>query len=237
MRGIIVHLGENKEIFLHESIYTSYLIVIFLSVLSFIIYSKIKKADIHEKPSGLLHIVEIAVEGINGLTSQVMGKHNLAFAPYMLTIAVYLLFANLSGLLGLVPPTSDYNVTLSLALITFVLIHFFSVKTKGVGGYFKQFAEPMALLLPINILGELANPISLSFRLFGNVLSGALIMHLVYTGLAQISNLLIPVVAWPLHGYFDIFSGLLQTFIFVMLSMTYINSNMAEPKEGKSKEK
>lgn len=228
-RGIILHLSENKEIWLHESIFSSYLIVILVSIFSLIIYSKIKKADIREKPRGVLHFVEIAVEGINGLTEQVMGKHNLGFAAYMLTVAVFLFFANLSGLVGLVPPTSDYNVTLSLALITFVLIHFFSIKTKGLGGYLKQFAEPIPLLLPINILGEIANPISLSFRLFGNVLSGALIMSLVYSGISLISKALIPLVAWPLHGYFDIFSGLLQTFIFVMLSMTYINSNMAEP--------
>lgn len=233
-RGIFIHLSEGKTIWFHESIFSSYLLVLVISILSLVIYFKIKKADIHERPRGLLHIVEILVEGINGLTIQVMGKHNLGFAPYMLSLAIFLLFSNLSGLLGMVPPTSDYNVTLSLALITFVLIHFFSLKTKGVLGYLKQYTEPLAFLLPINILGELANPISLSFRLFGNVLSGGLIMSLIYGALQKV-RLLIPVIAWPLHGYFDVFSGLLQTFIFIMLSMTYINSNMAEPEEEETK--
>ncbi|MCD1147582.1 F0F1 ATP synthase subunit A [Peptoniphilus sp. KCTC 25270] len=229
-RGIILHLA-NKEIWLHESIFTTYLLLVIITIGSIIISKKIKQADVHEKPKGVVHLVEIVVEAINGLVIQAMGERNLGFAPYMLTIGVFLAFANLSGLVGLVPPTSDYNVTLALALITFVLIHFFSVRTKGIGGYLKQYAEPLPLLLPINVLGEIANPISLSFRLFGNILSGALIMGLVYSGLSQISKILIPFVAWPLHAYFDVFSGALQTFIFIMLSMTYINSNMADEEE------
>lgn len=229
-RGIIIHAG-SREIWLHESLFTTFIIVVVLTVLSLYIYSKIKKADIHAKPTGLLHLVEIAVDGVNALTKQTMGEHNLGFAPYMLSLGAFLLLANLSGLLGFVPPTSDYNVTLALALITFGMIHFFSFKTKGFLGYLKQYAEPIPLLTPINILGELSNPISLSFRLFGNVLSGFLIMSLVYQGLSLISRFLIPVVAWPLHGYFDVFSGMLQTFIFVMLSMTYISTDMADPEE------
>ncbi|MDO5301491.1 MAG: F0F1 ATP synthase subunit A [Tissierellia bacterium] len=229
-RGIFLRIS-GQEIWLHESIFSSFLIVAILSIAAIMISRKIKNADIHEAPHGILHLVEIAVEGINTLTVQVMGEHNLGFAPFMFTLAVYLLFANLSGLVGLVPPTSDYNVTLAMALITFALIHIFSLRTKGLLGYLKQYAEPMAFLTPINILGEIANPISLSFRLFGNVLSGALIMGLVYQAIAQLSQFLIPVIAWPLHGYFDIFSGILQTFIFIMLSMTYINSSMADPEE------
>lgn len=228
--GISFFVG-GREIFLHESVLTSFIIVIFVTIMSIYIKSKIEKADIHDRPKGLLHIVEIAVETIDNMTIQNMGKRNIKFAPYMLSLAVFLVLANLSGLIGLTPPTSDYNVTLALALITFVLIHFFAIKSNGFGGYLKGYAEPFAFLTPINILGEIANPISLSFRLFGNILSGALIMSLVYTGLRKISALLIPIVAWPLHGYFDVFSGLLQTFIFVMLSMVYISTSMADEDE------
>lgn len=229
-RGIVIHAG-GQSIWLHESLFTTFVIVIFLTILSLYINKKIKKADFREKPKGILHMAEIFVEAVDNLTVETMGSHNKGFAPYMLSLAAFLACANLSGLLGFVPPTSDYNVTLALALITFVMIHFFSFKTKGFGGYFKQYTEPIAILTPINILGELANPISLSFRLFGNVLSGVLIMSLVYQGLGKISEFLIPLVAWPLHGYFDVFSGILQTFIFVMLSMTYIRSDMASPEE------
>lgn len=230
-KGIFFYLGD-KEIWFHESIFSTIIIVIVLTAFSIYIRSKIRKTDIGEKPKGILHLVEILVDGINSLTEQVMGRENLGFAPYMLTVGLFLLLANLSGLLGFTPPTSDYNVTLALALITFVMIHFFSLKTKGFGGYLKQYFEPLPILFPINLLGEIANPISLSFRLFGNILSGALIMSLLYKGLSKISSLLIPIVAWPLHGYFDVFAGLLQTFIFIMLSMSYIKSNMAEPEES-----
>lgn len=228
--GISFFIG-GREILLHESVLTSFIIVIIVTIASIYIKSKIEKADIHERPEGLLHIVEIAVEGIDNMTIQNMGKRNIKFAPYMLSLALFLVLANLSGLLGFTPPTSDYNVTLSLALVTFFLIHIFAIKTNGVGGYLKGYAEPFAFLTPINILGEIANPISLSFRLFGNILSGALIMSLVHSGLESISAFLIPIVAWPLHGYFDVFSGLLQTFIFVMLSMVYISSSMADEEE------
>ncbi|MDO5713511.1 MAG: F0F1 ATP synthase subunit A [Tissierellia bacterium] len=230
-RGLVVHL-KDKDLWFHESVVNSWVILIVLSILCVIIYNKIKKADPLEKPTGLLHIVEILVEAIDGLVIQTMGKRNLKFAPYMLSLGMFLACANLWGLLGFTPPTSDYNVTLALALITFVMIHFYSFKTKGAGGYFKQFAEPMFILTPINIIGEIANPISLSFRLFGNVLSGALIMSLVYQGLSKLSSFLIPIVAAPLHAYFDVFAGVLQTFIFLMLSMTYISSNMAEEEEN-----
>ena len=226
-RGLVVHL-KDKDLWFHESVVNSWVILLVLSVLSFVIYNKIKKADPLEKPKGLLHIVEILVESIDKLVLQTMGKRNLKFAPYMLSLGLFLACANLWGLLGFTPPTSDYNVTLALALITFVMIHFFAIKTKGLGGYIKDYGQPMVILTPINIIGEIANPISLSFRLFGNVLSGALIMSLVYQGLSKLSSFLIPVVAAPLHAYFDIFSGVLQTFIFLMLSMTYISSSMAE---------
>lgn len=230
-QGVVLHLASG-DVWFHASVVSSWIIVILLTILSLIIYAKLKKADPLAKPHGLLHLVEILVDGIDSLVTQSMGARNLGFSPYIMSLALFLVFANLWGLLGITPPpTSDYNVTLALALITFVLIHFFSVKTKGPIGYVKQFFEPLPFLFPINVIGEIANPISLSFRLFGNVLSGMLIMSLVYQGLAHLSRFLIPFVAAPLHAYFDVFSGVLQTFIFVMLSMTYITSNMADEEE------
>lgn len=229
-RGLIVHLAD-KDLWFHESVVNSWIIVILLTILSLVIYNKIKKADPLEKPKGLLSLAEILVGAIDGLVEQTMGKRNLKFAPYMMSLALFLALANLWGLLGMVPPTSDYNVTVALALITFFMIHFYGIKTKGIVNYIKDYGSPMILLTPINVIGEIANPISLSFRLFGNVLSGALIMSLVYGGLRHISSFLIPVVAAPLHAYFDVFSGILQTFIFIMLSMTYISSGMAEEEE------
>jgi F-type H+-transporting ATPase subunit a len=92
------------------------------------------------------------------------------------------------------------------------------------GGYIKGFFDPVPFLAPLNIIGELANPVSLSFRLFGNILSGVIIMGLIYQALGFISPLVTPV----FHAYFDVFSGLIQTFIFIMLTMVFISGAMAD---------
>ena len=175
-------------------------------------------------------MLEVFVDAIYNLTGSTMGEDKISFAPYIGTIILYLAFANLSGLVAVRPPTADLNTTLSLALMTFFLIHFNGLRRKGLKGYLKGFLEPFPMLLPINILGELATPISLSFRLFGNLVGGMIIMSLIYSALAAFSGggipflqLGIPVV---LHAYFDLFSGLLQTFIFAMLSMIFISGAM-----------
>ncbi|MPW27008.1 F0F1 ATP synthase subunit A [Alkalibaculum sp. M08DMB] len=170
-------------------------------------------------------IAEMIVTGINNLTESTMGKQNMGFAPYMLTLFMYLGVANLVGLVGMRPPTADLTMTFALSLLTFFMTQFFALKAKGIGGYLKGYLEPIPLLLPINIIGELANPISLSFRLFGNMLGGLIIMGLIYGGLTSLMHfaIAIPIVA---HLYFDLFAGLLQSFIFVMLSMVFISMAM-----------
>lgn len=176
-------------------------------------------------PGKLQTIAETIVGSINGLTESTMGKSNMGFAPYMLTLFMFLGIANLVGLVGLRPPTADLTVTFALSLLTFFLTQIFAIKSKGVGGFLKGFLEPIPLLLPINIIGEIANPISLSFRLFGNMLGGVIIMSLIYGALTSLMYFAvgIPILA---HLYFDVFSGLLQSFIFVMLSMVFISMAM-----------
>lgn len=170
-------------------------------------------------------IAETIVGGIDNLTESTMGKDKMKFAPYMLALFMFLGLANLAGLIGARPPTADLNVTIALALMTFFMTQGFGLAAKGLGGYLKGYIEPLPLLLPINIIGELANPVSLSFRLFGNMLGGVIIMSLLYSALTGFIfiALAIPI---PLHFYFDIFSGLLQSFIFVMLSMVFISMAM-----------
>lgn len=215
----------GREILIHDTIFNLWLVIIFLSILSFIVNKKIKEADVREKPTGFLNVIEILVESIHNLVENTMGRKNIKFAPYIFTIMVFLGVANLLGLIGLTPPTSDYSVTFSLAIITFIITQIMTFKTqKGVGGYLKSFAEPFVLLTPLNVIGELANPISLSFRLFGNIMSGGIIMTLLYNALGYFAPLVTPV----LHGYFDMFSGLLQTFIFGMLTMIFISGATEE---------
>ena len=144
---------------------------------------------------------------------------------------MFLALAYIAGLFGLRPPTADGNTTMGLAIMTFVMIHFFGAKAKGPLTYAKGFLEPFAALLPLNIMGELATPISLSFRLFGNIVGGLIIMNLLYGALGGLSTKLmgisIPIfqVGIPaiLHIYFDLFAEILQSFIFTMLTMVFIS--------------
>lgn len=207
------------EVVIPPSIVNSFIVVILLSIFAIYANSRIKKANPNEKPTGFLNFIEILVGGINSLVESTMGKKFKNFAPYIGTLALYLGVANLFGLIGLTPPTSDFSVPFALAIMTFVLTQFYALKSKGGGGYIKSFFEPVPFLFPLNILGELANPISLSFRLFGNILSGVIIMGLLHSALSWTAPIFAPI----FHGYFDIFSGLIQTFIFIMLTMVFVS--------------
>ena len=220
----LVSLG-GKEYIIHDSIVNIWFVILVLSGLAFIVNKKIKEANIEEVPTGLLNIAEIAVESVNGLIKDTMGERNMMFGPYIFALMAFLAVANLLGLIGLTPPTSDYSVTFTLALVTFFLTQIFLFKTqKGLWGYLKSFTEPFVLLTPLNVIGELANPVSLSFRLFGNIMGGGIIMTLLYGALGFFAPIVTPV----LHGYFDVFSGLLQTFIFGMLTMIFIGGATEE---------
>lgn len=185
-------------------------------------------------PKGVQNVVEALVETLNNFVNQTMGEDKKVFAPYMGTIFIFLVVANLIGFLGLRPPTADVNTTFALSILTFVIIHYNSIKSSGIISYFKGYFEPFPFLFPINVLGDLATPISLGFRLFGNIVGGVIIMSLMYGALASFSAMIglnsIPIfqLAIPVvfHLYFDMFSGMLQSFIFVMLSMVFISNAM-----------
>jgi F-type H+-transporting ATPase subunit a len=196
-----------------EVVTTTWIIMLVLIVFGWLGGRNLKKI-----PSTFQNIIELIVDSINKLTETTMGGDKLGFAPYMGTLALFLAIANLSGLLGIRPPTADLNTTFALSLLTFIAVQYFGIKSKG-KDYFKGFIEPFVLMFPLNVIGELANPISLSFRLFGNILGGLIIMALIYSAAPIIAPIL------P-HIYFDLFSGVLQTFIFVMLTMVFISMAM-----------
>lgn len=220
----LISLG-GKEYIIHDTIVNIWFVIIVLSILAFVVNKNIKQANIDEAPTGFLNVIETAIEVLNDLVRDTMGEHNMKFGAYIFTLMAFLGVANLLGLVGLTPPTSDYSVTFTLAIVTFLLTQIFQFRTRGgFGGYLKSFTEPFPALTPLNVIGELANPISLSFRLFGNVMSGGIIMALLYSALGYFAPLVTPV----LHGYFDVFAGLLQTFIFVMLTMIFIGGATEE---------
>jgi len=214
-------------IYITETVINTWIIMALLVVVSIIAVRKLERI-----PKGSQNATEMTVDMVYKLTEQGMGKDKLGFAPYVGTIMIFLVIANLWGLIGLRPPTADVNTTFALAIMTFFMIHFFGFKRKGLG-YLKGFAEPVALMLPMNLISELATPVSLAFRLFGNIIGGLIIMGLLYGALAGLSanlGIMIPIfeVGIPVvfHAYFDIFSGVLQSFIFVMLTMVFVSMAM-----------
>ena len=145
------------------------------------------------------------------------------YYPYFAMMFMYLICANLSGLIGFEAPTSNYSITLAITLITFTLIQYNAFKKKGAFTYIKDLVWP-----PTNLLGAVSPLISLSMRLFGNILSGTILMGLVYSFTGWLSNLILPVnflgpiIAPVLHAYFDVFAGCIQTLVFVTLSSILI---------------
>lgn len=198
------------------------LVMLLLIIFSICANRKIKKAD--EIPGTFQNVIELIVEMLDNMVNGIMGKNARRFVNYLSTIFIFILVSNISGLLGLRPPTADYGVTLPLGLITFAMIHYNGIKKNKVK-HFTALFEPFPLFFPINLIGEIATPLSLSLRLFGNVMSGTVMMGLFY-GLTPIFvQIGIPA---ALHVYFDLFSGAIQTYVFCMLTMVYVNDKIAD---------
>ena len=197
-------------------------LIVMLIIIGFCIAANRMLKHATEVPSGFQNVVELLVEKLDGMVSGVMGKQAVRFRNYIGTLFFFIFLSNISGLFGLRPPTADYGTTLALALITFCMIRFNKAKHQSAKDIWIGMCSPLPpwlpLWTPINIISEIAVPISLSLRLFANVLSGTVIMALVY-GLLRIIAL-----GWPavLHVYFDLFSGAIQTYVFCMLTMTYV---------------
>ena len=177
-----------------------------------------------EIPEGFQNVVELIVEMLGNMVQSTMGKIAAPkFVNYISTIFIFILLSNISGLFGLRPPTADFGTTFALGLITFFLIHITQFKNLPLKQIWKDMCSPLPpwlpIWLPINLISEIAVPVSLSLRLFANVLSGTVMMALGYGLLSKIA------LVWPaaLHVYFDLFSGAIQTYVFCMLTMTYVN--------------
>ena len=172
------------------------ILIVALLLLIFALVVRAKLSDAEGKPGTLQNIAELIVEMLDNMVKGSMGKNGLAFRNYIGSLFLFLIVANLSGLLGLRPPTADYGVTLPLGLITFVLIQFNNIKYNKIEAFTGLF-KPLPFLFPINLIGEIAAPFSIAWAWPGF-----------------------------LHIYFDVFSGAIQAYVFCMLTMVYINDKM-----------
>ena len=207
-------------------------VTLLLIVAAFIVTRRISK-----RPSGMQVIVEKLVSMLYGLVESTMGKHNLRFAPYIGALFLSSLFGSLIGMTQIFrSTTSDLSVTMAWALMTTAMVWYSNIKNFGLKKWLKGFTEPIVVMTPMNIVSEIANPISMAFRHFGNITGGAVLTSVIYAALAGLSSLVfgwipgligsipffqvgIPAI---LSIYFDLFSGFVQAFVFCLLTMVYV---------------
>lgn len=220
---------------------SSLIVVGILCLLSIYVAIRARFANPLKKPRGILFLVEVGVTFFDNLVESMMGKRYRGFGGFIMAIAAYLFISFIWGLTGLPSPVTYLATPLSLGLITFVLIHANAVRFNK-WKYFKRYVEPIPIFLPVNLISMWAPLLSLTMRLFGNALAGWTLMTLIYQGMGGLGNVVInfvvngveesfhiggaitPIVTPILHAYFDLFSGLIQTVVFLFLTMIFISN-------------
>lgn len=231
------HLGPRKiigffdgSVFLTETVLIAWIIAVVM-----ILFALISTRNMKQYPKGLQLVAELIVEGIYKLTAGTMGKRNAeTYAPYIGTLFLFLILANAAGLFGFRPVTADVNTAFALSTATYFIIQGSSIKSKGLIGHLKHYGEPYFFMYPIKIIEDISFPVSLAFRLFGNITGGMIIMALAFSGLHSLTEgmgISIPffqfLIPLPLNLFFDIFEPILQAFIFTMLTMAFVTLAIA----------
>ncbi len=238
-----MQLNEGITLVLQQEVPVIIGLTLLLCGLAVWIGKKIRTSDPLQKPQGIILGACWLVETVDNMIKDIINeRYARRLAPYIGTIALFIFLSNIIGLFGLYAPTQNFSVTLVLAIITWTMIQYTSIKENGVKTYLKGYLEPFAFLLIPNILGRLSPMISLSLRLFGNVLSGTLIMSLMYSftnylsgailSLISLSGLNInfigPMITPIFHAYFDVFVGFIQMFIFITLTVVFIGNELPQ---------
>ena len=222
IHGVLKYEAFGQELWITDTTVGAWIITAVLLFIGFIASRKLKAAGDNDIPSTFQNVLEMGMEALENMAQGILGGNARKFANYIGTIFLFILFCNLSGLFGLRAPTADYGVTFLLGMFTFFIVNYQGLKNRGVG-HFTSLFQPIPILFPINLIGEVANPRSISLRLFANLLSGVIIMGLWYGMMPWFAKIGIPA---ALHVYCDLFSGCIQTYVFCMLTMVYINDKM-----------
>ena len=203
-----------------------------------------------KRPSGLQVIAEKLVTMLYGLVESTMGAHNLRFAPYIGTLFMTSLFSTLIGMTNIFrSATADISVTAAWAIVTTGMVWYNNIKNFGFKSWLKGFTEPIVVMTPMNIVSEIASPVSMAFRHFGNVAGGSVLTALIYAALAGLSHSVLSLIPGAvgtvlsnipifqagipavLSIYFDLFSGFVQAFVFCLLTMVYVGGACPPPEE------
>ena len=230
------------DVTITETVISSFTVTMALIILSLLLGRKLKK-----RPGRKQALVEKGVLALYNMVSDTMGAHNIGFAPYIGALFLSSVFGSLISMTGFFrSTTADISTTLTWALITTVLVWYNTIKRNGVLGWLKGFTEPIVVMTPMNLVSEVAQPLSLAFRHFGNIAGGGVLTTLIYTALAGLSATVlswvpneiirsIPIlqVGIPavLSIYFDLFSGCIPALVFCMLTMVYVGAACPPPEE------
>ena len=198
-----------------ESVAVTWVIMAVLLILSLVLVRNLSV----ENPGRVQLFLESSIGFLRDFFVDLVGEEGKGYVPYLISTAIFIGAANLIGIVGFVPPTKDLNMTAALAIISIAVIEYAGFHKKGAKGFLKSFAEPVAIILPINILEVFIRPVSLCMRLFGNVLGSFVVMELI----KLVVPLFVPI---PFSFYFDIFDGLIQAYVFVFLTALFIKESL-----------
>lgn len=204
------------EIRITETIVNTWFIMLVLIAIAVITRIRLRKFQVI--PKGFQNVIEAVIETFDHFSSNTLGEKLSYISPWFFTVFIFILSSSVFSVFGLRAPTADWATTFALAFASFIIMLFMGFRHQK-GKYLKSFFEPHFMFFPLNLVGELAKPVSLSFRLFGNMLSGTIILTLYYALTPVFVQFGIPSL---LHGIFDIVFGALQTYIFVIISLMYV---------------
>lgn len=236
---------------LPPELFSSVITMLVLVGLSLAVYFRVRHYDPLQKPKGIVHLAEICVQFADKQVKELMGTPFDGYGGYIMALGLYIFIGFVFGMVGLpnllqpgssgflkpLPnPFTNTAMTLSIAFITFFLIHLTAIRVNH-WAYFKRFAKPFAVFLPINLITMWSPVLSMALRLFGNALAGYFVLTLIYVGFSGLFNTTIaglalaPLIAPVAHLYFDLFDSLIQTTVFCMLTMLYISQEYVAPED------
>ena len=236
----------DTNIFTMKNLITQTTISLFTVTLALGLLAIILTRKIEKRPGKVQVLLEKVVTMLYNLVEGTMGKHNLKFAPYIGTLFATSMFGSLIGMTALFRSSSaDLSTTAAWALVTTALVWTSNIRNFGFKAWLKGFTEPIVIMTPMNLISEVASPLALAFRHFGNVAGGSVLTSLIYMAMAVLSRLVLSwipgVIGWiplfqagipaVLSVYFDLFSGFVQALVFSLLTMVYVSGASPAPEE------
>lgn len=220
-------IGQHIVVFLGRySIHLDTIILSWLVMGILVLGSWLITRNLEKMPKRGQNILEALVEFLQKLLEENMSPKGQSAFPYLATLFLFILFSNLLGVIPglLVPelksPTGDLNVTFGLALVVFLLSQGYAIRSRGLPAYLLSFIRPNPLFLPLNLVEIVTRPLTLAFRLFGNIFAGEVLLLILY--------FLVPVGIPSIWAAFSVFIGVIQAYLFMMLAIAYISSAVEE---------